>query len=1810
VREEEEEEEEAEEVIRFRLFTAAAASAVAFLFAGAAQAATITVNSTSDAVAADTNCTLREAITAANANAAANGCTAGDAGSLDTIVLGSVTYSRTLAPNASNDDNAGGDLDVDTAAGPLEIRGAGPSATTISGNSSDRVLDLHGGGQVTLQDLRVSGSTITASSGNPARGAGIRAAGGPGLTLVNVSVASNTATGTAAEVTGGGIFQSGGTLALNNASIASNSVTSTSGASGNGLIAGGGLYLDGVALIADRAHLISNNAGANFTLTAPGVGLIGGAGAAISGGSASLTRTVVQNNSLSHSNTTQDANAAQRGGGLWFRNDAAGTVNESLFLVNQAGTSNATQSVGGAAIAVDGAAAPVTITNSTFSQNSMSGGVSRAGAAIYWNDGVGANDTLRIDNSTFSSNSGQTAGSQGGAIWATDGNIRVANITTGATTGGSTGANVAAEGRSIWYSAGDGTFEIRGSVLAEGTTAPGECGGPNKPTSLGYNVEQGPLDDCLFAATGDTLGDPGLANIADNGTTVIAGATFNSPAAVQTRMPGSLAIDRIPTAACLDSAGAPLARDQRGVARNAGNCDSGAVEADCAGRALTQAGTSGPDALTGTSGDDVIAGLDGDDVIDGGGGDDTICGGGGADTLNGQDDDDTLLGGPGTGAANNDVLDGGPGTDTDSAVDSTGIVANLSDAAAGATPAHTSTGPGTDTLAGIENVVGSPFADTITGDDGPNVLDGGPGVGQSTLDGRGGDDTLIGSANGTSDAVTYANFAAAITADMSAGTVTGQGTDTLNGIESITGSPLDDSFIPVISTASNSVNGSGGSDSITYAAIPASPDGSNGITATMGSSATGPLIGTDGLSATENIVGTPNNDTLTGNGGVLNTANRLEGGAGRDVINGQDGDDQVIGGEGPDTAAFNTVNAAVTADLDAGTATGQGSDSLLEIENLTGSAQSDTLAGDEGDNVLDGRALDDSLDGNGGSDTAAYSGIATAVTADLGAGTSTGQGTDALAEIENLLGSTQLDTLTGDAFANVLEGNNGNDNLNGSGGLDTAAYTTSTAAITASIAAQTATGQGTDTYTGIEGVLGSAFSDSLTGDANDNRLDGAGGVDTVTFAAAAGAVSANLATDSASGDGGDALPNVENLIGSPQDDLLTGDAASNVLDGAAGNDTASFAGATAAITASLRSDSASGEGSDSLPGIENLTGGDGDDILSGDESANVLDGGPGSDRVSYAPATGGVQVDLSADTATGEGADSLPAIEDVTGSEHADTVAGDSADNDLSGGGGIDRVSFAAATAGVTADLTAGTAGGDGADTLQEFENLAGSPQDDELSGNAEDNVLSGGAGDDALDGRDGRDRADFGGASTAVTASLADGTATGEGSDTLTAMEDLAGGEHADTLEGDGGSNTLDGGGGTDTATFESAGAAVDASLRTGTASGDGTDELAAIENLTGSAHDDVLAGDEGDNTLAGGEGFDTAAFDGAGSGVNADLRAGTATGDGSDSLSAIEALRGSSQDDTLAGDGVANVLDGAGGSDTADYSASPAAITVDLSTDSSSGDGADSLPAIENVVATALDDILGGDAAANRLAAGGGNDTVTFASSAGNVDASLASGIATGDGTDELEAVENLIGSPRADTLTGDGGANALTGAAGSDLLAGGGGADALSAGEGANRVHGDGGDDVITAGAGPDRLVGGADADSVEGGAGNDQLAGDDGDDLLAGGAGSDQALGGAGADELLLRDSTADAGDCGADSVADRVEADAYTLDLLTNCTSTDSLDFSGGPPPAGEQPPAAEPPAKKTCPKNKRLKKGKCVKKKRKKKKTKGKRALR
>jgi Ca2+-binding RTX toxin-like protein len=237
----------------------------------------------------------------------------------------------------------------------------------------------------------------------------------------------------------------------------------------------------------------------------------------------------------------------------------------------------------------------------------------------------------------------------------------------------------------------------------------------------------------------------------------------------------------------------------------------------------------------------------------------------------------------------------------------------------------------------------------------------------------------------------------------------------------------------------------------------------------------------------------------------------------------------------------------------------------------------------------------------------------------------------------------------------------------------------------------------------------------------------------------------------------------------------------------------------------------------------------GSDVITALGGPDLICGGRGNDTISGGPSDRGIG--RPPDTLLGEAGD-----DELRGGGGFDVLMGGTGDDQLIGGDRHDTASFFFSPAGVTVDLAAGTATGEGTDTLASIEDVGGSAFDDTLTGDIGPNLFSPSGGNDTIAGGDGRDIVLFNDAPAPVIVNLAAGTATGQGTDTLASIEDVRGGNFADQITGDTGPNTIFGAGGNDTI-----------------AGGDGDD------SLFGDKGDDSLDGGNGTDALNGGDGTDT---------------------------------------------------------------------------------------------------------------------------------------------------------------------------------------------------------------------------------------------------------------------------------------------------------------------------------------------------------------
>lgn len=597
--------------------------------------------------------------------------------------------------------------------------------------------------------------------------------------------------------------------------------------------------------------------------------------------------------------------------------------------------------------------------------------------------------------------------------------------------------------------------------------------------------------------------------------------------------------------------------------------------------------------------------------------------------------------------------------------------------------------------------------DLVSAREGNDVADGGDGhdklhgdEGDDSLLGGGGDDYLRGGPgddfiDGGSgwDRIAFFTATSGIAVDLRLAGIaqsTGLGMDTLAGIEHASGTEYDDVLIGNDGdnwlwgeNGNDSISAFGGNDLVEVGPGTVSADGGPGndtfsvwasheafapVTVSLllqgGAQTTG--IGTMTIAGFENLSGSAGNDSLTGDGG----ANLLAGDSGNDSLSGGAGNDTLYG------------DGRVIVDTH-----GTGYSGPIATY---GDVEADFPGGGfaAGDDLLEGGDGDDSLWGGGGSDTASYAGASGPVFVSLASGSASGAGDDQLHDIENVLGSAHDDQLLGSDGANVLTGGGGHDYIRAAGGNDVlsggdgddylggglgddlvdggagwdraAFYHGTAAGVTVDLNIQGVaqdTGQGMDVLTGIEHASGTAFDDVLIGNGGDNWLWGEEGNDT--------------------------------LLAGAGNDLVEVGTGTHVADGGSGNDTLSFyangTGVTANVTVSLMlqgSAQATGAGSMTLTGFENLSGSYQDDILAGDGGSNSLAGDVGNDTLSGGDGNdslygdGRIIVDTHGTGTSGPIATfgdvvlAFPGDPDIVSGN--DTLTGGKGDDRLVGGGGDD----------------------------------------------------------------------------------------------------------------------------------------------------------------------------------------------------------------------------------------------------------------------------------------------------------------------------------------------------------------------------------------------------------------------------------------------------------------------------------------------------------------------------------------------------------
>jgi Ca2+-binding RTX toxin-like protein len=1000
-------------------------------------------------------------------------------------------------------------------------------------------------------------------------------------------------------------------------------------------------------------------------------------------------------------------------------------------------------------------------------------------------------------------------------------------------------------------------------------------------------------------------------------------------------------------------------------------------------------------------------------------------------------------------------------------------------------------------LGGLDYLSGLGGDDFLDGGNGNDILEGG--LGNDTLLGGAGDDTLIDAGAGVESIIGGAgNDLLQIDSSDSTVNLSVSYTTSTNG--SIVGGNKNGSFFREVESI-HFTSGSGSDiinvsaavfDSVVYGG-----DGNDLITTGNGAD----II--DGGFGSDTLIGNNGNDTF------------YEGGAGVDSIVGGSGNDYLqldIATETTNlTIAYTSLsNGSLVGGVKNGTTfssietieifSGIGNDTinvsaanLITIDNYSTlilcGAGNDLITTGNGDDFIDGELGDDTLLGGAGND-AFYEGGIGLDSIDGAAGNDYLQLDLSTDTTDTTI--TYIAVSDGIVVGGIKNGTSFRDIenieiLSGSGN-DTVNVTAANVSTTDYYAGSIFTGMGND---------------SITSGAGNDYIDGGTGNDTLIFGTASNTINLSLTAIQNTDEGSDIIRSIENITAGDGDDTLIGSSASNQLNGENGNDS--------------------------------LSGDNGNDTLWGGQGNDVLRGDSGADTAVFGNANNSVDLNISLQE-TGEGLDTLIGIENILGGNGNDTLTGSSGNNLLNGNLGNDVLN-----GGLGGDTLLGgegndlifevgagvdsIGGGNGNDLLSidnSFEttsvtltcaNVSGSIVGGSKDGTAfqgiESIIFFAGSGNNTLDARAEVASTILGGAGNDIilTSSGSDSLAGGAGDDTLIS------GEGNDTLFEIGvgvGIDSIDGGGGNDFLSIDNATEIVSTTINYSNATGSilgggksGTafQNIELISLLSGSGEDSIFIGSALLSTIVGGGGNDSIT-----AGAGSDSLLGDAGNDSLSSAAGNDTLSGGNGNDNLNGGQGADLLTGGLGNDI--YSVdnlgdvvsellNSGTDTVNSSISYSLGDNIENLTltgtANRNSIGNELNNNLVGNSGNNNLNGGEGNDsllggngndtlngnngtdTAIFGAANNTVDLNLSTTQATAEGSDLLISIENLSGGSGNDTLTGNTINNLIDG------------------GDGDDSVTGDLGEDTLIGSAGNDKLVDGTGNDSLLGGTGKDSLTG---------------------------------------------------------------------------------------------------------------------
>jgi CSLREA domain-containing protein len=478
---------------------ASCAGVLLLWLAAGASAATIAVNTEADEVAADSHCSLREAISAANGDSTGPGgdCAKGNGTDTVRVPRGHFTLSIAGSPGIPENANATGDLDV---LSNLNINGAGAGATKLDANGIDRVLEIRPGRVATIRRVTVTGGRApdgfdgfpdTGTGGAPDGGDAQADPGDPGApgggifnNAGSLTVLNSTITGNTAGTGGDGGIGHGGDGAT--ASAGGNGGEGHGGAGGAGGD-GGGIDTTGV-LVLTRVRVTQNKAGDGG---AGGSGTGGQGGGAISGtgGTGGL-------------GLGGAGGAGGRGGGVAESGGGSVEIQQSVISGNTAGVGAPGGPGQGGAGGVSGGSSGHGGAGGT-AQGGIGGAGGRGGGVSAVDPAVLTRDLIALNRTGAAGHGGNGTGGLGGATTGGAG-----SISGDGGTGFSGQAGFASMGGGAWLVGSVTNSTVRGNVALGGGDA-GNATGGNGGASINGTGGDGGAGSAHFIGNGGDGGSGG-----------------------------------------------------------------------------------------------------------------------------------------------------------------------------------------------------------------------------------------------------------------------------------------------------------------------------------------------------------------------------------------------------------------------------------------------------------------------------------------------------------------------------------------------------------------------------------------------------------------------------------------------------------------------------------------------------------------------------------------------------------------------------------------------------------------------------------------------------------------------------------------------------------------------------------------------------------------------------------------------------------------------------------------------------------------------------------------------------------------------------------------------------------------------------------------------------------------------------------------------------------------------------------------------------------------------------------------------------